>query len=135
MVKKLFVLVLLMVLGFSAKSQHLIGKTKDQVERDIETVYPDFAQDHSSVNHVYKYLKYVNKIAEQTLLVFLSEGDTCISTQLMSDYANLLQVKETLNKKYKPAGKDKWKYTIDGTKFMVKIKRGEWFFTVLTTKE
>jgi hypothetical protein len=135
MTKKLFVLVPLMFLVFTVKSQHLIGKTKVQVEKDMETLFPGFVPDHSSVNHVYKYLKYVDKIKEQTMLVFLSADDICTSTQLMSDYANLLDVKEALNKKYKPSGKDKWKYTVDGKKFTVKIKRGEWYFTVLTTKE
>ena len=135
MVKRTFVMIVSIFLVFPVKSQHFIGKNKDQVEKDMETLYPDFAIDHSSVNHTYKYLKYVNKVNEQTMLVFLSENDVCTSTQLMSDYANLLQVKTDLNKKYKHVGKDKWTYSVQNEKFLVKIKREEWFFTVFTNKD
>ncbi|HEY4787685.1 MAG TPA: hypothetical protein VIH57_16625, partial [Bacteroidales bacterium] len=82
-----------------------------------------------------KYLKYINKITDQTMLLFLSEKDICTSTKLMSDYSNLLQVKKDLDKNYKSAGKNTWKYTKDGVKYVVKLKREEWFFTVFTAKE
>jgi hypothetical protein len=134
-VQKGILLVLLSIVAFTAKSQHLVGKTKDQVVQEIKTLLPDYVIDNTSVNHTYKYLKYVNKVTEQTLLVFLSETDVCTSTKLMSDYSNLLQVKKDLNAQYKPAGKDTWKYIVGGVKYTVKLKREEWYFTVFTSKD
>jgi len=128
-------LLMMLLLVLPVKSQHFIGKTKAQVEKEMKASYADFALDNSTVNNTYKYLKYVNKLTEETLLVFLSEDDICTSTKLASDYANLLQVKKDLNAKYKPAGKEKWRYTKDGVKYLVKLKREEWFFTVFTSKE
>ncbi len=134
MVQKVILLAVMTMIVFPVKSQHFIGKTKDMVQEEMKTSYPDYAVDNSSVNHTYKYLKYINKVTEQTLLVFLSDADVCTSTKLMSDYSNLLQVKKDLNSKYKPAGKDTWKYTLNGVKYIVKLKRGDWFFTVFTSK-
>ena len=135
MIKGVILLAVMIFLVSPVKAQHFIGKTKELVEKEMETSFPDFAIDKSSVNHTYKYLKYINKVTEQTLLVFLSENDLCTSTKLVSDYANLLQVKKELNSKCKPAGKDKWKYTQNGVKYVVKLKREEWFFTVFTSKD
>jgi len=115
------------------KSQHLIGKTKTQIEKEMEASYNDFDLDQSSVNRTYKYLKYVNKITEETLLVFLTADDICSATKLTSDYANLLQVKKQLSK-YKPAEKNKWVYIEKGVKYTVKLKQEEWFFSVFTSK-
>lgn len=117
------------------QSQHLIGKNKEQLEKEIKSLYPDFVIDRSSVNNTYKYLKYIDKFNEQTLLVFLSDKDICTSTKLMSDYSNLDQVKKDLNKRFKVAGKDQWTYTINGVSYLVKLKRDEWFFSVFTSKK
>ena len=134
MIKGIILLAVMIFFVSPVKSQFFIGKTKELVEKEMETSFPDFAIDKSSVNHTYKYLKYINKFTEQTLLVFLSEDDLCTSTKLVSDYANLLQVKKELNSKYKLTGKDKWKYTQNGVKYVVKLKREEWFFTVFISK-
>lgn len=135
MVQKVLLLCVMAVFVSPLKSQHFIGKTKDQVIKEMKTTCPDYAMDNSSVNYTYKYLKYINKVTEQTLLIFLSEGDVCTSTKLMSDYSNLLLVKKELNAKYQPAGKETWTYTLDGVTYKVKLKHEEWFFTVFTSKE
>jgi len=135
MIKKVILVVLVITLVIPAKSQHFVGKSKVQVEKEMKTLLPEFVIDNSSVNRTYKYLKYINKITEQTMLIFLSENDICTSTKVVSDYSNLLQVKKDLNNSYKSTGKDTWKYSIDGVKYVVKLKREEWYFTVFTTKD
>jgi len=131
------ILVVLMAMFFvlPLQSQHLIGKSKEQVVKEIKSFYPDFVIDRSSVNNTYKYLKYIDKFNDQTFLVFLSDKDICTSTKLMSDYSNLDQVKQDLNKRFKAAGKDQWAYTLNGVLYMVKLKREEWFFCVFTSKK
>ncbi|HEX3009549.1 MAG TPA: hypothetical protein VHO90_18235 [Bacteroidales bacterium] len=133
MIQKVFIVACIVLFVLPVKSQHLIGKTKVQIEKEMEESYADFDLDRSTVNHVYKYLKYVNKISEETFLVFLTPDDICSATKLTSDYANLPQVKKKLSK-YKPAGKNKWVYVVDGVKYTVKLKEEKWFFSVFTSK-
>jgi len=133
--KRIWVFILLIFLLFPVWSQNLTGKNKVEVEKQINSLYHGFIVDKSTVNRTYKYLKYIDKSNEQTLLVFLSENDVCTATKLMSSYSNLPQVKNELNKRYKPAGKDTWRYTEKGIKYLVKLKREDWFFAVFISKE
>jgi hypothetical protein len=132
--KKVFVGITLLIIGLTLSAQHLIGMNKDQLIKEMGKLYPDFVQDNSSVNNTYKYLKYIDRTNEQTLLVFLTDADVCKSTKLISDYTNLLDVKNNLAK-YKPAGKDKWTYTLNGGTYMVTLTREKWFFSVFTSKK
>ena len=134
MISRVFVLFITMLVSFPAGSQHFIGMQKEQLIMEMKTVYPDFVIDSSSVNHTYKYLKYIDKFNEQTLLVFLSDYDICTATKLMSDYSNLTLVKKELSNKYKATGKDQWIYTVKGVEYLVKLKRDDWFFSVITSK-
>lgn len=129
---RILICLMALFLVLPLQSQHLIGKSKEQVIKEIKSFYPDFVIDRSSVNNTYKYLKYIDKYNEQTMLVFLSDNDICTSTKLMSDYSNLSQVKQDLNKRYKASGKDQWAYTLNGITYQVKLKREEWFFCVFT---
>jgi hypothetical protein len=129
---KVCLIICLLIFQLSAYSQHLIGLNKDQITDEMKKT--DYVLDNSSVNTTYKYLKYIDKFNDQTMLVFLSESDVCTSTKLMSDYSNLEIVKSLLNKNYKSAGKDKWKYSIAGVEYTVVLKREEWYFTVFTSK-
>lgn len=135
MSKKIIIGFLLLALFSPMHAQHIIGMHKDQLTKEMRKLYPDFIQDNSSVNSTYKYLKYIDKTNEQTLLVFLTENDVCKSTKLISDYMNLLDVKNNLDKNYKPSGKDKWTYTVDKETYLVTLKREKWFFSVFTSKK
>ena len=115
--------------------QNLVGLKKDDAMKAIKTNYPGFVQDNSSVNHTYKYLKYIDKFNDQTLLVFLTDDDVCSSTKLMSDYSNLPAVRKDLNSKYKSKGKDTWLFTANGEDFVITLKKEEWYFTVFTSKK
>jgi hypothetical protein len=135
MSKKVFIGIILLFSTLTIHCQLLIGLHKDQLDSEIEKLYPGFVQDHSSVNNTYKYLKYIDKINEQTLLVFLTDNDYCKSTKLISDYLNLMDVKNNLAKNYKPAGKDKWVYKYNGEIYTITLKREKWFFSVFTAKK
>jgi hypothetical protein len=135
MKKKGFVFIVTCLLACPLFSQHLIGLGKEQLITAMEKYYPSFDIDNSSVNNTYKYLKYIDKFREQTMLVFLSENDKCTATKLMSDYSNLAQVKDKLNKTYKLYGKDKWVYKINGITYLITLKREDWFFSVFTSKK
>jgi hypothetical protein len=130
--------ILLLLTGLSlllpVKSQNLIGMNVQQIEKEIKVHYPNFVIDNSFVNNSYKYLKYIDKINEQTLLVFLSDNNECTSTKLICDYSMLDQVKEEM-KKYKTDKKDQWSYSVNGVQYLVKLHREEWFFSLSTYKK
>ncbi len=133
--RKVFIVLLSMVFVSPLLSQHLIGLNREEVIKEVKTNNRNFIIDNSSVNHTYKYLKYIDKNSEQTFLVFLSKNDICTSTKLMSDYSNLDILNKDLNRKYKKDGQDKWTYNLRGTAYVVKLKREEWFFTIFTSKK
>ncbi len=130
----LYLVVAGLFLLFPVKSQNLIGLKKQQINEEMKILYPDFSIDNSFVNKSYKYLKYTDKLNEQTLLIFLSENDQCTSTKLICDYSMLDHIKEQM-KKYKPSGKDKWSYTIDGQEYNIVLHRDEWYFSLTTSKK
>lgn len=132
---RIIIFFFIQLLMFPLMGQNLVGKKKQDVEQMVKVIYPGMMIDKSSVNHTYKYLKYVNNVEEQTLLVFLTDNDICSATKLISSYSSLLDVKKSLNKKYKPAGKDTWRFVENRSRYIIKLKREDWFFTVFTGKE
>jgi len=133
--KKVFIVLVCIILAGKLASQNIIGLSKDQVMETMKKSYTDFTLDNSTKNETYKYLKYVDKFNDQTLLIFLSANDLSTSTKLMSDYSNLKDVRAKLSKNYKPKGKDSWTYTINGAVYQVVLKKEEWYFTVFTSKK
>ncbi len=131
---KILLLLTGLFLFFPLKSQSLIGMNIQQIDKEIKILYPNFAADNSFVNNTYKYLKYTDKLNEQTLFVFLSDNDECTSTKLICDYSMLDQVKEDM-KKYKPEGKDQWSYTVSGVQYIITLRREEWYFSLITCKK
>lgn len=132
---RIITLFFLFSINYQLFSQHLIGLNKEQVISVMKKDYPSFDLDNSTVNYTYKYLKYIDKFSEQTMLIFLSDNNVCTSTKLISDYSNINEVKNKLNTTCKKSGKDKWTYMVQGKTFLVTLQRTEWFFTVFTTSK
>ena len=81
------------------KGQNFIGMPKSNIPAMLKTLHPEFKLDKSAVNHAYNYLKFVDKVSEQTLLFFLSDKDICTYVRWMSDYSNLSDMTAMLNQK------------------------------------
>lgn len=126
---------LLFIVAIQLNAQNFIGMEKDSISAVIRKTEKSFRLDNSTVNKVYKYLKYVDRINEQTWLFFLNENDICTHHKLMSDYLNYQDVIEKLNKTYTSATKDNWEYSDNGVEYSIHLKEGEWFFTVLTREK
>jgi hypothetical protein len=123
------------VFNTRSNAQQVIGLPKDEVIRVIREEYKDFAPDNSSRNTTFKYLKYIDRINEQTLLCMLSEKDICTSVKLISDYMNLEDCVAELNKKYRKLSGNSWSYVFNKQTLIVTLKKEEWFFSVLTKPE
>lgn len=130
-VRKIFLLIVLTgVFITTARSQNFIGMSPESIASVVRNEFPQFKLDKNTVNHNYKYLKYVDRISDQTILFFLSDNDRCVFVRWMSDYSNLNEMVEMLNKKYNKGGKNLWTYADNSGKYTVKMEEEEWYFTV-----
>ncbi len=116
--------------SFETNSQNYIGKHKDEIIVLMKNHYKNFKLNKDAINHTYKYLKYEDDIAEQTLLFFLSEDNYCTLVRWISDYSNINDIISMLDSKYTKSGKNTWTYSENGNKYIIKLEEGEWFFTV-----
>ncbi|HEX2394952.1 MAG TPA: hypothetical protein VHI78_06365 [Bacteroidales bacterium] len=128
-----FLLLACFITGLSF-SQNFIGMNPESIATVLKSEYPQFKLDKNAVNHSYKYLKYVDKISEQTILFFLSDDNHCTYIRWMSDYSNLNDMVGMLNRKYKKSGENSWTYADKGGNFSVKLEEEEWYFTVSIRK-
>ena len=120
----------LLALSIQAGAQNFIGMKKADIIKVMQKNQPVFKLDTSSVNRTFKYIKFVDKISEQTMLFFLSENNICTYVRWMSDYANLNDIISELNTKYKRKDERTWSYSDKGQDYIVRLEEGDWFFTV-----
>jgi hypothetical protein len=116
--------------SFIAKGQNFIGMQKSEIGVALKKFNPQFKLDKDAVNHTYNYLKYVDKVSEQTILFFLSDQDVCTHVRWMSDYANLGDLTAMLNQNYRKKGPHSWSYSDKGKDYTVTLVEEEWYFTV-----
>lgn len=135
MKKYILILLLAAVPWFKVHNQNYIGLHKDELIQLMKTSQKSFKLNTDAVNNKYKYLKYEDKINEQTMLFFLSEDDYCTYVRLMCDYMNLNIVIDSLDKKYTRTNQYKWTYRENGKTFDVDLEKGEWYFTVSIKKK
>jgi hypothetical protein len=129
-IKYLFILIWLSGCSLVASGQNFIGLNSSEIAALMRSSYPDFKLDKNAVNHSYKYQKYVDKISEQTVLFFMTDRDECSYVRWMSDYSNLNDIIETLNRKYKKNGSNSWCFTEKGENYGITLVEEEWYFTV-----
>ncbi len=130
-------LLYLLIIGLSdlCYGQHYIGLHKDALADSIKKNQKHFRLDNSTVNKVFKYVKYVDSVNEQTWLFFLDDNDICTHHKLMSDFSNYHSTLDYLNNNFQSTGKKQWEYKANGEVFKVELSEGEWFFTVFTMKK
>ena len=133
--KALLYIISAIFMVFNSHAQNYIGLHKDEIIQLMHENKRNFRLNTSNINNTYNYLKYEDKISEQTMLFFLSKNDTCKYVRLMSDYSNLNDVLNDLDTKYKKAGKDKWTYVDKGKDYVVEMSEGDWYFTVTIKPE
>ena len=122
---------LLVSLGSFSQMPFFIGMNKEDVVRVMSDKYPQFAQSTDFTNSKFKYLKFIDRNGDETLLVFLSDDDICTLTKLMTGYDNEETRIGELNKSYKKAGTDKWEFTESGKAYTVELRKEEWYLTIV----
>ena len=131
-----FSLILFLATGSGiALGQNFIGMNSTEIAGLMKTSNPQFKLDKSAVNHTFKYLKYVDKITEQTALFFMTDNDVCTYVRWMSDYSNLNDMIGMLNKKYRKNGANSWSFVDKDENYTVTLVEDEWYFTVSYRKD
>ncbi len=134
MKNRLLVLFVFLFLSYFLNAQNYIGYKADEIKEKMKEAYPDF-KPVKVINKTYNYLKYTDSMEERTILFFLSDDNRCTFVKLMSDYSYLDDFKNVLNKKYEEVEEGKWEYEKGGEDYTVTMKKGEWFFTLITKKK
>ena len=122
-------------LNIICSGQHLIGVSKDIIAQRVKTEMKGFNLDNSSKNKNYNYLKYLNSSGTKTLFIFFNENNISTNTRLVCDYSELDFVLDDLKKQFKKAGENKWEYTVGKGKFLITMRKEEWYFVVSTKKK
>ena len=124
---------ILLLISLEAFSQLpvFIGMNKDDVAKVMAEKYPQFAQSTDFKNSTFKYLKFMDRTGDETLLVFLSDDDICTLTKLMTGYDNEETRIGELNKNYKKAGSDKWEFSENEKSYVVEMRKEEWYITIV----
>jgi hypothetical protein len=113
-----------------ANSQNYIGLHKNEIIDSMKVSHRNFKINRDVVNKTYHYIKFEDKITEQTVLFFLSDTDHCTLIRWMGDYSNINDMVKRLNTNYHKAGKNQWHYSHEGKEYAISLDEGEWYFTV-----
>ena len=115
-----------------AKVDHFIGLHKNEIKNKMQSEMDAFNLDETSVNKTFNYLKYVDYLAQQTILFFLNENDVCTASKWMCDYVLLDEKVNDLNGKFNKISEDKWQYSHENQTYEVTLEKEDWFFSIIT---
>jgi hypothetical protein len=128
------IVLLLFVLQANAQFPVFIGMSKDDILKEMETKYKQFSQNTDFKNSKFKYMKFIDRTGDETLLVFLSDDEKCTLTKLMTGYDNEPDRVAQLST-YKKTEKDKWETTVNDRLLLVELKREEWYLTFIVKQK
>ena len=131
----IYISLIVFAISLQVNGQNFIGLHKNEITTLMKETQKEFILNTGVVNKKYNYLKYEDKINEQTILYFLNKDDYCTYVRLISDYANYNSAIDTLNTKYTRKNENTWIYKDKGKKYIVYLEKEEWFFTINTKKK
>ena len=125
----------LLLLGTMLHAQTLIGMTKEEVAEKVKNEYKEFRKDESVIRQTFNYLKFVNRMKTKTWIIYFDDQDICRSWKLVCDYADLNDMMEELNNKYKKTGDSLWEYPAGKDMIQVELIKQEWYFTIRESRK
>lgn len=115
--------------------QSIIGLTKEEVRVVVKERHKKLSPDKTIVKQQFNYLKFVNRAATITYIVYFSEDDIATSSKMVCDYAEYDFVLDDLDERCERKGKKTWEYSDGRDTYTVKLTDEEWYFTVRETKK
>jgi hypothetical protein len=118
------------LLGLNINAQNLIGYTAKDIRSYMMANRKDMSYDNMVYNNTFKYLRYIDRNENQTLMFFLTTDSVCKSIRLVCDM-NLKPAKvKELDSMYKKSGENKWTDDKNGKKYLIELREEEWSFSI-----
>lgn len=114
--------------------QDVIGMHSDSIHTIMSENYPEFSLNTTNVNNSYKYLKYEDYLGTQTILMFLSDSNTCRYVKKMCSYNFLDKVVNQLDRDYLRVNDTLWMFNVGDMQMTKHLEKQDWFFTVVTKR-
>jgi hypothetical protein len=134
-VKQLLLIPFLIAMGLVAQSQNYVGYQLDDIKELMAANYKEFHFTKEVKSEKHHFIKYEDYDGMKTLLFVFDETTTCEYSVQMYDYALLKSVVDSLNKVYEVKANDTWLQQKNGKAFLLKLKKKEWFFSVVTRQK
>jgi len=132
--KKIIVLLLIVISSLNVLAQNFIGKHKLQIKKEMKLNYKDFyfSKEVLSKN---SFIKFEDYDGYRTYLFVLDDDGYCKYHILMCDYSLLKNSIDSLNNRFEYKKNLTWYDYISGNQnFVVRIKKEEWYFSIITKK-
>ncbi|HHJ09265.1 MAG TPA: hypothetical protein ENK25_00030 [Bacteroidetes bacterium] len=121
-----------LLLVLPGPAQNFIGRKAEEIRKYMTTEQNNFSLDETTVNKVYKYLKYVDEMETRTALYFLSDDDVCTWYKVVYDNDLLPSVIAGLDSTCRKVSDTLWLEKSGENTCQKILKRQDWFFTVIT---
>jgi len=132
--KKIIVLLLIVVSSLNVLGQNFVGSHKLEIKKEMKEKYPDFYFSKEVMGKS-SFIKYEDFDGYRTFLFVLDDDGYCKYQMLMCDYSLLKRTIDSLNTSYEYKNDLTWyDYTAGKENFVVRIKKEEWYFSVITKK-
>lgn len=134
MTAKGLILTLLMLISvFWLSAQQYIGKNKEEVRKLVAEHQKELIEDESVNNPVYDMIKYSDRLENQTVIFVFNDG-LCSYFKQMCDYSMLKEITKKLDSDNDRANDSTWYYQADSNKYVINLKKEQWYFVVNTRK-
>jgi len=133
--KKIIVLLLIVVSSLHVLGQNFVGAHKLEIKKQMSENHKDFYFAKEVFGGKSNFIKYEDFDGYRTLLFVLNDDGYCKYSQLMCDYGFLKQTIDSLNLQFEYKNDLTWyDYKTGKSNFVIKIKKEEWYFSVITKK-
>ncbi len=132
MITRVLFTVIVMLLPLPGTAQNLIGRKAEEIKKYMAAGQKDFFVDETTVNKVYKYLKYVDAEETRTILYFLSDDSVCVWYKVIYDNDLLPSVTAALDSACRKVADTLWIEETGGHAYEKELDRQQWFFSVVT---
>ncbi|MFC2086864.1 hypothetical protein ACFLSA_01705 [Bacteroidota bacterium] len=133
-IKLAFLLISMFILP-AFGSINLIGYHKNDIKDIMKSQKTGFYFNKELDNGRVRFIKYVDNYGDKTLIYVLNQADTCYYFLVMYDYSLLEEVVEQLNKTCTKEEEYIWSESLDNENYTIKLKKNEWYFTVVTRRK
>ncbi|MEA3318060.1 MAG: hypothetical protein U9R54_08890 [Bacteroidota bacterium] len=134
---KKFVLILLLIAiaNFHGFTQNYVGSHKLEIKKNMKEKYKDYYFSKEVMGGKHSFIKFEDFDGMRTLLFVLNDNGYCNYSILMCDYSLLKTTIDSLNKNFEYKDNLLWlDYFTDKDNYSIKLKKKEWFFSVITRK-